>query len=1474
MAKGSRSALRRLDDWILRQGRKTDDDHDDYLDEKAPAPAAVTPETPEYTVMSAGCSVGTHYLVQNLAAELDDGAHSVMCHFADEPYHVDDPGPACDHLEDFEEASDDSRLPVLVTQKRLRTAFGVNSFTPSELGATHATTTEVNPASVALPTPSKRATRENPSRKPTGGVFSHSVRSGRTTNGSIPVRRDAAALSGARIVAIKPPTTRRTMKRTSLVKEGSRCTKTCVISGKGPKWKVAELTATSIDGIAATANRSGRVKVKLVRSGRWAETQAETAEILYDDVAARTVTATEALDGAGTFVGGGICTSRVPEGGARVWDYGLVVGYKWDEDQRGLLDVNVNGTVVSIAHEPIAVLDVAVEVYALRPCGGKSVSLIMLQEPRQSNKNEIGEEGLHEMQLLPLLDITNFEVGKLPIRHILDFVYYKDGGYSPPAGVTFGDLIFDLVQPVTSRSEDESSDVGVEVLLSDGLSDSDDDTTTLMAQGRISNTPAAKHRRVTKTGHAEPVVADPGSVPRVQTGSDLRLQEYVDQLISLRRAGLVANPPSDPQIRHEQLFKKERTASTYLNPDVFGVDRSCGSPIQNMARQLYPPMVQEAFAAAVTFLGELQVSDVSTSESALTEITAWIDDRLELFLNSAPSVAAAFKISKVSANRDESSSNGKHQSARIPIAALKALPKQDGKQICLRFLSAQGCRGKNGKCIIKNLRNFIPVTLPDVVRDFIDEHYGDLSSDMQFKLDSKVKCFTTVARCPLRDYLATRQQQFDQTVLAHRRLVELALETASIDLVRSLKNYALEPPNPTPTDVVHDNKVVHLLDCHKQSVYNQLIRRAGLQLPVLVHLLRGETPLDTRPNKALELPTAHSSWADYKYQTRWKNIVEHGVRPTWCKDFPPQAEPPPNHGSAKRALTTMIKNLRAGVTCSPFGAVQKGKVDLAVDARIIHDLSYPPGSSVNDNTLPEDDINISYDRAEAISNRIIDVAELFPKLQFAGTIPGLGILVIDLCCPFGWKNSPSSYWIAGAAINHLYANSAPEWPGQPKTGKANLTPNRGPDACNDKKFSKWFVRGRSLGLDWDLGAHTVSIPRDKVDKARRRILATLNSVNTTRTMLLKFLGSLRHVLTCIRSAASFFQRVSTLAKRAPRFSAVGVSEQAKDDLRWFDLILTIGRLNAIPLQRFTRRDEPSFEIFMAASDRGLCALFPVQQEYLQVRFDTNELELIRGINDHIANEVCINVRELMSAVLASLVWGHRWADSSDKTDSHVKFWIDNSSAVSWNNRKASRNSYAQMPLRIFGICEVKHGFYTSAGHIPGVNNIMADAGSRVWQSPSLAKTFANMSFGWKQVQIPSNSRDLSRLWARYCERGLWPNRQGSTTHVRGDIRAARWVFKAAAVLGTRADDPALATRQGGITAGDVSSATKKAASRMGLDPARFSTHSVRIGGATALLNAGADRLVIKMMGRWLSNASEDYPVLPAKGSTGLAQQIC
>ncbi|EGZ09144.1 hypothetical protein PHYSODRAFT_318847 [Phytophthora sojae] len=116
-----------------------------------------------------------------------------------------------------------------------------------------------------------------------------------------------------------------------------------------------------------------------------------------------------------------------------------------------------------------------------------------------------------------------------------------------------------------------------------------------------------------------------------------------------------------------------------------------------------------------------------------------------------------------------------------------------------------------------------------------------------------------------------------------------------------------------PSSVTSGDKEVYLLDRNKQNLYSEFIRRSRMQLPVV---------------------------------------------PEWEGELKPQRAAPPNPGSATRALNSIVKHLRAGqaanrylvpdinllpmlrgVTSSPFGAVQKGEVDLSGDARVIHDAS-------------------------------------------------------------------------------------------------------------------------------------------------------------------------------------------------------------------------------------------------------------------------------------------------------------------------------------------------------------------------------------------------------------------------------------------------------------------------------------------------------------------------------------------------------
>ena len=75
----------------------------------------------------------------------------------------------------------------------------------------------------------------------------------------------------------------------------------------------------------------------------------------------------------------------------------------------------------------------------------------------------------------------------------------------------------------------------------------------------------------------------------------------------------------------------------------------------------------------------------------------------------------------------------------------------------------------------------------------------------------------------------------------------------------------------------------------------------------------------------------------------------------------------------------------------------------------------------------------------------------------------------------------------------------------------------------------------------------------------------------------------------------------------------------------------------------------------------------------------------------------------------------------------------------------------------------------------------------------------------------------------------------------------------------------------GLGNGHVVQMLKALAQDMGYKPADYSSHSIRIGGTTTLLNGGAPSLVIKLLGRWLSDCYQTYQVLLAKGSEGISK---
>ncbi|RLN72590.1 hypothetical protein BBJ28_00023079 [Nothophytophthora sp. Chile5] len=242
----------------------------------------------------------------------------------------------------------------------------------------------------------------------------------------------------------------------------------------------------------------GTVEVQRVRSGRWKEMAPHEERKHAKDFDLRAVTEAEALSGIGTYVGGAIGVAQVPPGYAKVWDYGVVVGYNWVEaDGTGSLQVTFADRTADVIFSELELQDLAVETYALRPCYRRGVSDIMAAEMRAIHQaayehfNGTGRNGtrsssailqklsmnlVDEKQRVPLFDVADTRVVLLSVQHLLDYVFYHEGNRRAPRGLTLGESIFDegAPSPSAEATEAHASSPG------DGwgagqLSDSEDD---------------------------------------------------------------------------------------------------------------------------------------------------------------------------------------------------------------------------------------------------------------------------------------------------------------------------------------------------------------------------------------------------------------------------------------------------------------------------------------------------------------------------------------------------------------------------------------------------------------------------------------------------------------------------------------------------------------------------------------------------------------------------------------------------------------------------------------------------------------------------------------------------------------------------------------------------------------------------------------------------------------------------------------
>ena len=499
-------------------------------------------------------------------------------------------------------------------------------------------------------------------------------------------------------------------------------------------------------------------------------------------------------------------------------------------------------------------------------------------------------------------------------------------------------------------------------------------------------------------------------------------------------------------------------------------------------------------------------------------------------------------------------------------------------------------------------------------------------------------------------------------------------------------------------------------------------------------------------------------------------------------------------------------------TC-PYGAVDKKDKDPLDEMRLIHDFKYPPGASVNECLRKFDIPAVKFFPMQYLAQRILYLRDKFPGYRIkmmladvdsafrnlpmheefcwlqAGTLPSRHAICIDLAATFGCRSSPGFYSLFGRAVSFLLSKTKSsvadilrdtnlvdvlrepyfifEWvddhilievdaPYRLCEAELSLRESMvnifGPHAVKESKFQPWSSVQRALGLEWDIDAGIVTMPHAKVLKAISRLENFLTLDSAPIRTYNQLLGSLRHVASCFRSTKSFLQSLQHGANYARVHSAAAVTAQMRTDSTWLLNLLRSDAMHGVPFEFFRAiPSEAHYNVYMDSSDYGYAAINLSTREYLRGSWHQEDVQ-------HFSRDsrTSINVRELLNILFALLAWGPTWSSGTRETH-HICVWIDNTSAVAWNNRLASPNPLAQHILQHIALLEILFNVYITAAHIPGDANWAADAASRdVTQQVELLPHFTNLTHHCLQVPTPPLCAQPFTLWGDVYKNSLWP----------------------------------------------------------------------------------------------------------------------
>lgn len=429
-----------------------------------------------------------------------------------------------------------------------------------------------------------------------------------------------------------------------------------------------------------------------------------------------------------------------------------------------------------------------------------------------------------------------------------------------------------------------------------------------------------------------------------------------------------------------------------------------------------------------------------------------------------------------------------------------------------------------------------------------------------------------------------------------------------------------------------------------------------------------------------------------------------------------------------------FKNLQV----SPLGLIPK---NVPNEFRLIHHLSYPDGTSINDG-IPSELCSVQYQTIDDAISEILkagrgamlaktDIESAFKlipvhpddhellgikfrgQFYFDKTLP----MGASISCNLFEKFSTALHWIAKhklhiASCVHVLDDflfiSPEEYPDHDNDGFIFVAPENSKcqedldkflDFCREIntpiKVSKTV--GPSpiltfLGIELDSIQFEARLPFDKVQKIRTLVTSFIPRKKVTLREIQSLIGLLNFACRVVVPGRAFLRRLIDLTKgiAKPHYRLRLTREARRDLIAWKSFIDTYNG-KTIFLSTIWLTSE-HLHLFTDASNIGFGAIF--QNSWFCGRWHRTVLQC------H------ISVRELFPIVLAVETWGSTFQNQC------LCFHCDNISVVEVINKQTAKDAQLMILIRRLVLACLHYNILFKARHVPGVQNSVADMLSR------------------------------------------------------------------------------------------------------------------------------------------------------------------